>query len=177
MQRALSERRRHGEVLVEERRVSPTMVQVALRKQLLERIDALKALPDANLRFRVATKPALTLSTLTGLSPEDYMTPDELRRALGYEETPVDAEPTPLAPRADEIPREVTARPVDRSRLDAYATLGLRQGADANDIKRAYRRLVRELHPDTNPHATSRERIHLSERFQRVTEAYRVLVA
>jgi hypothetical protein len=176
LHRALAERRRHGEVLVEERRVSPTMVQVALRRQLLERLNALKALPDANLRFRVATKPTLTLSTLTGLAPEDYMGPEELRSALGYKETPVDAQITPPAPRVEEIPaaRSAGADPVRR---EAYATLGLRVGADAGDVKRAYRRLVRELHPDTNPQATLHERTHLSERFQRVTAAYRTLVA
>jgi hypothetical protein len=175
LHRALSERRRHGEVLIEERRVSPTMVQVALRRQLLERLNSLKSLPDANLRFRVATKPTLTLSTLTGLAPEDYMGPEELRSALGYKEVPVDAQLTPPAPRAaEEHPSRAVPSPGHR---EAYATLGLRLGADASDVKRAYRRLVRELHPDTNPQASTHEREHLSERFQRVTAAYRTLVA
>lgn len=176
LRRALSERRRHGEVLIEERRVSPTLVQVALRKQLLERIHVLKTLPDANLRFRVATKPQLTLSTLTGLAPEDYMSGDELRSALGYQEVPVDAQITPAAPRVEEAPAAASPR-VDPVRHEAYATLGLRPGADATDVKRAYRRLVRDLHPDTNPSAAPHERVHLSERFRRVTEAYKTLVA
>jgi hypothetical protein len=176
LRRALAERRRHGEVLVEERRVSPTMVHVALRRQLLERIQALKSLPDANLRFRVATKPTLTLSALTGLAPEDYMSADELRSALGYAQTPLDAQLTPPAPRVEEVPAAAT-RGADPERHAAYATLGLRFGADAVDVKRAYRRLVRDLHPDTNPNASATERAHLSERFQRVTAAYRSLVA
>jgi hypothetical protein len=174
--RALAEKRRHGEVLIEERRVSPTMVHVALRRQLLERINVLKALPDANLRFRVATKPPLTLSALTGLSPEDYMSPEELRDALGYKETPADAMLTPVAPPVEEVfaPRTASRDP---EKQRAYATLGLRPGADAVDVKRAYRRLVRDLHPDTNQAASTHERMHLSERFQRVTEAYKTLVA
>ena len=56
-------------------------------------------------------------------------------------------------------------------------TSRLRPGADAVDVKRAYRRLVRDLHPDTNQAASTHERVHLSERFQRVTEAYKTLVA
>ena len=176
LRRALAERRRHGEVLIEEHRVSPTLVQVALRRQLLERIQVLKTLPDANLRFRVATRPQLTLSTLTGLSPEDYMSGDELRAALGYHEVPVDAQLTPPAPRVEETQAELPTR-VDRVRHDAFATLGLRPGADAGDVKRAYRRLVRDLHPDTNGATAPEERRHLSERFCQVTEAYKTLVA
>ena len=32
---------------------------------------------------------------------------------------------------------------------DAYSTLGLRPGASAAEVRGAYRRLVRTLHPDT----------------------------
>ncbi len=37
---------------------------------------------------------------------------------------------------------------------DYYGLLGLSKGASDSDIKRAYRRLVRELQPDVNPDAT-----------------------
>jgi curved DNA-binding protein CbpA len=50
-------------------------------------------------------------------------------------------------------------------------------GADTASVKRAYRRLVRMLHPDLHPDATSEERRELSARFSTVTEAYRTLVA
>src|SRR5438874_5325792 len=46
-----------------------------------------------------------------------------------------------------------------RSR-DYYAALGLRAGAGPDEIKRAYRRLARELHPDVNPEPGARERFH-----------------
>ena len=52
---------------------------------------------------------------------------------------------------------------------DHYATLGVTRDASAEDIKRAYRKLARELHPDTNPDPTA------SERFKDVTHAYEVL--
>jgi molecular chaperone DnaJ len=50
---------------------------------------------------------------------------------------------------------------------DYYGLLGLSKGASDSEIKRAYRRLVRELHPDVNPDAT--------EQFAEVKLAYEVL--
>jgi molecular chaperone DnaJ len=52
---------------------------------------------------------------------------------------------------------------------DYYAVLGVRRDADADEIKKAYRRLARELHPDVNPDPA------LQERFKEVTQAYEVL--
>jgi molecular chaperone DnaJ len=52
---------------------------------------------------------------------------------------------------------------------DYYATLGVARDASPDEIKRAYRRLARELHPDVNPDPTTQER------FKEVTAAYEVL--
>src|SRR3712207_8287322 len=52
---------------------------------------------------------------------------------------------------------------------DYYGVLGLAQGASDTDIKRAYRRLARDLHPDVNPDPEAKER------FQEVTRAYEAL--
>jgi molecular chaperone DnaJ len=52
---------------------------------------------------------------------------------------------------------------------DYYGILGVRRDADADEIKKAYRRLARELHPDVNPDP------QLQERFKEVTQAYEVL--
>ncbi len=52
---------------------------------------------------------------------------------------------------------------------DYYGVLGVRRDADAEEIKKAYRRLARELHPDVNPDP------ELQERFKEVTQAYEVL--
>lgn len=51
-----------------------------------------------------------------------------------------------------------------------YGALGLPRDATADEIRRAYRRLVRELHPDTNP--ASKEN---PEQFILVQEAFEVL--
>jgi molecular chaperone DnaJ len=52
---------------------------------------------------------------------------------------------------------------------DYYAILGVPRGASAEQIKRAYRKLARELHPDVNPDDEAQRR------FQDVTAAYEVL--
>ncbi|HET7278968.1 MAG TPA: J domain-containing protein [Dermatophilaceae bacterium] len=36
---------------------------------------------------------------------------------------------------------------------DPYEVLGVQPGASAEEIARAYRRLLRQVHPDTSPHA------------------------
>jgi len=53
---------------------------------------------------------------------------------------------------------------------DYYKTLGVERGAQAAEIKSAYRKLARKYHPDVNPNNKEAE-----ARFKEINEAYQVL--
>jgi curved DNA-binding protein CbpA len=57
-----------------------------------------------------------------------------------------------------------------RTSKDLYGLLELSRGASREDVRKAYRRLVREYHPDTNPGDDFAE-----ERFKEFQHAYEVL--
>ncbi|MBN2378301.1 molecular chaperone DnaJ [candidate division WOR-3 bacterium] len=54
---------------------------------------------------------------------------------------------------------------------DYYEVLGIARGVSEDEIKKAYRKLARQYHPDANP----RDRETARERFKEVSEAYDVL--
>ena len=56
------------------------------------------------------------------------------------------------------------------TKRDYYEILGIDQSADSDTIKKAYRKLVKKYHPDSNAGDAKAE-----ERFKEVTEAYNIL--
>jgi DnaJ-domain-containing protein 1 len=171
--RAMTSSRLHGEVLVDDFRLSPEVVGNALRRQVMARLASLEALGDARVSFRVAVRPprsALAWGAATA-SREDGGDRARWTAALHPSEF--------LHGRRRRRDREGA---VGGSRAPdpggaAWRVLGLPAGADVSEIKRAYRRLAKSLHPDLHPEATPEERHALQSRFAQVTDAYRVLVA
>lgn len=72
--------------------------------------------------------------------------------------------PRRTSPRPPRPPKEKPA-----AAESFYQVLGVERGASDDDMKRAYRRLARELHPDVNRDPEA------AERFKQVTAAYDVL--
>lgn len=54
--------------------------------------------------------------------------------------------------------------------MNLYLILGVSENADAEEIKKAYRKLVKECHPDIHPGDSKAE-----ETFKKISEAYAVL--
>lgn len=160
--RAMASRRLHGEVLVRDFQLSPDIVDRALRRQLRLRLAMLEDLADAQVLYRATTRPPRGALVDLPLGPQEFL--EGRKRARDRESGTY---------------RTSSGMPgaIDLGRLSALRTLGLGAQAAEGDVKRAYRRLVREYHPDLHPDATHDERRELSVRFAAVTAAYRSLVA
>jgi len=152
--RAMSSQRLVGEVLVSEFHLASEVVDAALRDQLLARLRELESLKDARIGFRVTVRPPPEALRDHPLGPKEFLR--GRRRAR-------DRSATPQFP---------TSQP-----NDAYTLLGVPRDANADEIRSAFRRLARELHPDRHPGATSDERRSLALRFAQVAAAYQALVA
>jgi DnaJ-domain-containing protein 1 len=163
--RAITSRRLHGEVLVCDFKQATSVVDAALRKQMTVRLQRIDQLPDAQVLFRVTVRPPRGALTSAPLGPRDFLGGRKRTRDVRGGGQARFTAATPPPPR------------VPDPRASAWRILGVSPGADATEIKRAYRRLARSCHPDMHPEATDTERRALTERFAQVTDAYRTLVA
>lgn len=165
--RALASRRLHGEVLVREFHLSPEIVDRALRRQLMLRLSVLEELGDAQICFRAAVPRPRGALLDAPLAKGDFLA--GRRRARDRVDPPASSGAFRAAP--------AYAPSWDPARASAFRALGLPFGAEADEVKRAYRRLVRSYHPDLHPDASHEERRSMETRFAEVTAAYRSLVA
>jgi DnaJ-domain-containing protein 1 len=172
--RAIASKRLHGEVLVQEFRLSETIVDAAVRQQMTSRLTRLDQLTDAQIHFRVTVRVPRGAVTLAPLPPTQFLSGRRRFRDRGQaSSTRPPAPRRTVSPSADAPQSSRRHEPVS----SAWRVLGVVPGADTTEIKRAYRRLAREFHPDLHPEATDPERRDLAERFSALTNAYRTLVA
>lgn len=167
--RAMASQRLHGEVLVNEFRLSPSVVGNALRRQILARLAMLERLPGARVSFRVAIRAPRGSLHDAPLQPSEFLHGRRRSRERGA----AGAQSAPYASASASACASALA-PRDTAH---WRVLGLSPGASETEIKRAYRRLARTVHPDLHPGATPEERRALEVQFAEITSAYRALVA
>src|SRR5688572_28406154 len=167
--RAMASRRLHGEVLIRDFHLSPEVIGRALRMQLMLRLSVLEELADAQVFYRVAMRPPRGALESEPLAPSEFLA--GRKRARDREVHP------PSGARYKSARAAHAPGTYDPARAGAYRVLGIPFGSDDIEIKRAYRRLVRNYHPDLHPDATHEEKRALERSFAAVTAAYRALVA
>lgn len=149
-----------GQILLDERLVDSSLLDASLRAQLKARLEALFKLRDALVRFHVRRPPRRASRSPEGearratlLTPREFLHGRPRARTGRLE--PRRSEPT-----------------VDALEHAAYVMLGLAPGADAEAVRRAFRKLAALHHPDRHPTATPAEKTLLAHRFAQITAAY-----
>jgi hypothetical protein len=142
-----------GQILLEMGVIGTQDVALALRVQRRLRLEGLFRLEGARLAFRVAR--ASVGPPMPPLSPNQFLHGRSRARPN----------------------RENMNLRRDPVRARALSTLGLGHGADAQEVRRAFRTLAAKLHPDRFPSECEAERADRMRRFAEITAAYHALVA
>ena len=146
---------RFGETLVAERLVTKNALRDALHSQLGLRLDALFQLKDALVRFHVRRVKGDGADGPEPLSAREFLSGRPRKRGAGGR------------------PARLELSPSERA---ALGVLGLGPGASGAEIRQAFRRRAREVHPDRHPKATPEQRAELLRRFAELSRAYHTLV-
>lgn len=64
---------------------------------------------------------------------------------------------------------------VNSNKKNYYSSLGLEEGADVDDIKKAYKKMVKKYHPDFNSHLSENEKKENENKIREINEAYEQL--
>ncbi len=156
--RALASRRLHGEVLVRDFGAPVSSIAEALRLQLVDRIERMDRVADAQIKFRASVRLPVSALVDHPLQRPDFLHGKKRKRQVREQAMP------PSSPRLS-------------LRESALRVLGVSSHASSDDIRHAFRLRVREVHPDLHPHATEDQRRAFERTLSDLNEAYRTLVA
>lgn len=162
--------RRAGEILLGEGLIDRDLLDAALRAQLGARLDALFRIQDATVRFHIAR--AAPVERGSTLPPREFLHGRPRARDRGR----ASSAPPPPRPRPAPTPGRGEPPRHDEAQVRAWQALGLEPGADDIEVRRAFRRLARELHPDRQATAPIEVQRRSAARFAELTEAYHLLV-
>ena len=154
---------RVGELLVQEGYVSRDVVGAALRKQLRSKLDALFQIREGALSFHVAC--------VVPPCPVPPLTAHEFLRGRPRARDRSGSSGRQPRPRRASLPASAEHR-----RTEALSVLGLDASATLSDVKRAFRQLATQIHPDRHVQASEAERRVMAERFAAVSAAYHAVV-
>lgn len=161
-----------GEILVQSGLARAEYIRAGLRKQQKQRLDALFAIEDALVSFHTARPLGGPSVRVSPLWPADFL--HGRPRSRDRARTPPRAAPRKEAPPPRSETRSIP--PVDE-RERARRLLGIDADASPAEVRRAFRRLAAELHPDRYAGAPREEQQKHAARFVRISAAYHLLVA
>lgn len=200
---ALGDPRPAGAILVSMGAISSDTLVHTLRTQIRAKLDAIyRGVPDARITFRTSRPLPKDTLRIGPLMPRDFLHGRPRKRDLiagprstpgsrGNSRTPwwatyewgmpadntaQDTPPPPSGRRARD-PHQTPSAPPVGPRAKALRTLGLTGEADEPTIRRAFKKLASELHPDR--HSTSPEEVRArhAARFAEASAAFHLLVA
>lgn len=164
------DRRAAGEILASEGIATAEAIRAALASQLRERLEAVFMIQEASVAFRTA-RPLVQAMRVAPLQPREFLHGRPRARDRGNPNGPAlrDEHETP--------PPRSGVRPVEDRYTRARRVLGLADSASDSDVKRAFRRLASELHPDRVASGSPDEQRKRAARFAEISAAYHLLVA
>jgi hypothetical protein len=171
---AAGDTRPAGEILVGEGLIADDALQAGLRAQLRARLEELFQLGDAAIRFHAAKRDRA--SRFGPLAPSDFLhgRPRARDRQKADAGRGAHRNSAADAPRARSSGEARVHASTDPARAHAMRLLGLRGGETPADVRRAFRRLAAEIHPDR---AAPDARSACAASFAKLSAAYHLLVA
>lgn len=188
---ALGDPRPAGAILVGMGAITADTLIWGLREQIQKKLDAIyRGLKDARISFRTSRPLPKDVLRIGPLMPRDFLFGRPRKRDGKNRKPPVTSKGSASrAPwwathewglPADAPPpsgRRTVARAPVGPRAQALRTLGLPDDADETSIRRAFKRLATELHPDRHSMSPEDVRARHAARFAEASAAFHLLVA